>query len=308
MKQKTSGVDLRSLLREAFVLLGDEPASTQRQAPAAVSPVLVQRTAEDRSRTRQMVMEEVARRCEQTQPAAERAEATDTCPQPRRVQTDTGLFGNLDAAPAACSNGHVGSVNGSMRRAARRVNTDVRELVATVYGSLLRRLPEDHVVLNPLANAEFIVRCRELGATVPEVVLNRTLLNNRKAKRHADVLREPVKRLADETFEQIGHAVEIAASLVQREWFEVGHAVPSVDDILCDPEQRRALSVYVSALRDNVDPIDCHLVLLAFRKSGREAAARRADLATPERSLFVPLRSLDPDRLPKGGGVYRVLC
>lgn len=308
MMQKTRGVDLRSLLREAFVLLGDEPASNQGLAQAVGPSAPVQRSAEDRSRTRQLVLEELARRREESQPAADGAKASAACTHPRSTRVETGLFGTTDYWPRAWANGRSASQGDLQARIRSRVATDVRELVASAYCSLMRRLPEDHVVLNPLANAEFIVRCRELGATVSEVNLNRTLLNNRKAGRHAEVLREPVAGLASETFDQISHAVEIAASLVQREWFEVGHAVPSVDDILCNPDLRNQLRQYVSALHESVDVVDCHLVLLAFRKAGRQAAARLADLAFPDQRLFAPLRSLDPDHVPDGEGVYRVLC
>jgi len=257
---------------------------------------------------RQMVLEELERRREQRQSEVDGANATTTCVQTKSTPADAGLFGRFNDASAVSASVQSAATQNSRPCARTLVRTDVRDLVEMSYRSLIRPLPEDHVILNPLANAEFIVRCRELGATVSETVLNRTLLNNRKAKRHADVIRASVSKLAMETFERIGHAVEIAASLVQREWFAVGNAVPSVDDILCDPEKRRALGLYVGALYEHVDVIDCHLVLLAFRKSGREASARPAGISMPERTLFAPLRSLDPDDVPVGGGVYRVLC
>lgn len=308
MRQKTQGVSLQVVLDHVFADQVRQSGTGCANAYGAGAVVPATRTAEDRSRMRQKVLEELARRAQVRQCNGAPSVGSKVAPATSATRTQESLF----PVDAPASGDRRSSAQPFQSFTALRISTrttgDVRDLVATVYRSLMRRLPEDHVVLNPIANAEFIVRCRELGATVPEVVLNRTLLNNRKAKRHADVLREPVSRLAAETFERIRHAVEIAASLVQREWFAVGNVVPSVDDMLCNPEQRRALSVYVSALRDHVDPIDCHLTLLAFRKSGREASARSADVSLPERSLFASLKSLDPDDVPVGGGVYRVLC
>lgn len=308
MMQETSGVDLRALLREAFVRLGDEPASEREQAKAALRTNSIRRSAEDRSRTRQMVLEELARRRQARDAAAAAAvEAKCVC-QPSIELSQPSLFGPdevCDLTDALAAN-VVRSV--STHRTSRSSRADLRDLVEKCYRSLLRPLPEEHVILNPIANAEFIVRCRELGATVSETVLNRTLLNNRKAGRHSDVPRASANHMEAGTFDEIGHAVEIAASLVQREWFALGHAIPSVDDMLCDPDQRRALGVYVSALHEQVEAIDCHLVLLAFRKSGREACVRAAGLSMPERTLFAPLRSLDPSDVPAECGIYRVLC
>ena len=306
MKQKAEGVDLRSLLREAFVCLGDEPATTNEQAEIECRSASVKRSSEDRSRTRQLVFEELARR-EQASRAAS-ATVYRQSPQVSVAPVQPSLF-PFDISPVGeRSSTQGGSHMVPVRRKGKEPRTDVRDLVETAYRSLLRPLPEDHVILNPMANAEFIVRCREFGATVSEIILNRTLLNNRKAKRHADVDRALGCRLENGTFERIGHAVEIAASLVQREWFAIDGTMPSVDDMLCDPEQRRVLGVFVSILHSPVDVIDCYLALLAFRKSGREASARAAGVSMPERSLFAPLRSLDPADVPEGGGVYRFLC
>lgn len=306
--QETLGVELRALLREAFVRLGDEPATERERAEAQLRTGLSQRSAEDRSRTRQMVIEELARRKQaRGEATAATVEPKSVCP-PCLEPRQTSLFASDEPPGQACASTPQFAVGAAQPRTRRKIQTDVRDLVEKCYRSLLRPFPEEHVILNPIANAEFIVRCRELGATVSETVLNRTLLNNRKAGRHSDVLRARGCHLEASTFERIGHAVEIAASLVQREWAAVGHAIPSVDDMLCDPEQRRALSVYVNAFHDRVEAIDCHLVLLAFRKSGREASARAAGLSMPERTLFAPLRSLDTDDVPVGGGIYRVLC
>jgi hypothetical protein len=115
----------------------------------------------------------------------------------------------------------------------------------------------------------------------------------------------PIRR---QTFDRIAHAVEIAASVVQREYDLARHAIPSVDDILCNPELRDRFGLYVSELHGAVELVDCHLALLAFRKSGPQSAARLASAERPERTLFAKLFSVDPDDVPEACGVYRIVC
>jgi hypothetical protein len=308
MQQKTQGVSLREVVRRAFATLPEDGAGACGH-PKVESPVVpFARTAGDRSRMRQKVLEELARRKQARRETEAAIVEPKGAPEASAAQAQPSLF----PGDASASDERLSPVKCLQAVAGPRVGTrscrDVREVVAAAYRSLMRRLPEDHVVLNPIANAEFIVRCRELGATVSEVVLNRTLLNNRKAKRHADVLRESVAGLEHGVYDQIGHAVEIAASLVQREWFATGRALPSVDDILCAPELRHAFKTYVHALCERADIVSCHLVLLAYRKSGRESARRFASVDVPDPLLTAPLQSLDPDDVPEGCGVYRVLC
>lgn len=265
-------------------------------------------TSADGSRLINKVREELARRRQQQRENGGDAPSQSPLPPTASKAPEAGLFGQTQtelATPEAAMR-NPGRRFG--RIAKPRAHTDIRALVEACYRSLMRPLPEEHVILNPLANAEFIVRCRDLGTTAPEAQLNWTLLNNRKAGRHADVTRKAAPRMSAGAFDRIGHAVEMAASLVQRERCKAGWSIPSVDDMLCDPEQRTRLGNFVRAFHGNVEPIDCHLVLLAIRKSGKEASTRAAGASLPQRTLFAPLRSLDPSDVPEMGGLYRFLC
>lgn len=307
MRQNTLRVSLREVLRHAFASL-PEWRDTAGEATEPTSVVVsVTRTSEDRSRMRQIVIEELARRRQQSQEAKRLTDDSGAAALDATV-SEPSLFGIASEAvgPGSVSAGTPSLVRA--RRVARGLNVDVRELVATAYRSLFRRPPEDHVVLNPRANAEFIVRCRDLGATTSECALNRTLLNIRKSGWNTGLDREPVAVLSRETFDRIGHAVEIAASLVQRECDAVSHTIPSVDDILCSPELRQRFGTYVTSLQGGVDIVDCHLALLAFRKSGRAPAVRLAEVEFPERTLFATFKSLDPHDVPDASGVYRLVC
>jgi len=308
MGHKTQGFSLQAVLDHVFADQVRHHVSGCDNHASASTVVPATRTAEDRSRMKQRVLEELAYRRERAQATVNARRAAPAIAPASSDQSPATLFAVVDDSAPSRVPDHTKRARASAPRIGGHVRTDVRELVATAYCSLMRRLPEDHVVLNPLANAEFIVRCRELGATVPEVILNRTLLNNRKAKRHADVLREPIAGLQHGVYDQIGHAVEIAASLVQRERYAAGRILPSVDDILCAPELRHAFKTYISALYDGADIVSCHLVLLAYRKSGRESAQRLASVDVPDPLFTAPLRNLDPSDVPEGCGVYRLLC
>lgn len=308
MQQGTMAVSLREVLRRAIAALPENVGVVCRHPESESFVAPFTRTSEDRSRVRQLVLEELARRAQARRESDATATDSKSSSQPSHESAEPSLFTESECSKSESLPTKDTGRSGTIPRIGKRSCVDVRDLVEACYRSLLRPLPEEHVILDSIANAEFIVRCRELGATVSETVLNRTLLNNRKAGRHSDVLRSPGCRLDSGTFGRIGHAVEIAASLVQREWYEMTNAIPSVDDMLCDPEQRRALRTYVSSLHADVNMVDCHLVLLGFRKAGRSVSGRAAGLQMPEQTLLAPLRSLDPRDLPETSGIYRVLC
>jgi hypothetical protein len=262
-------------------------------------------TGEDHSRLLNKVREELAKREEDLPRKLDLA--SRPCPKESPSRRESSVVLSRDSIDLPPTEAVLFSQE-SLPQINIHVRTDVRELVALAYRSLMRTLPEDHVVLNPLANAEFIIRCRSLGATVDEAVLNRTLLNNRKASRHSGINRERVQPLAAGVFDEIGHAVEIAASIVQRESFDSGCGIPSVDDILCGPDLRRRFGDYVAAFQPGVDTVESHLVLLAYRKWGCEANDRLSRVEMPEPLFTASVRNLDLNDVPESCGVYRVLC
>ena len=182
-----------------------------------------------------------------------------------------------------------------------RRTTDIRALVSEAYKSLFNGMPEDHVVIEPKANEEFIARCRLLGANVTESQLNRTLLNVRKAGLHAGIHREPAPKLPDGLFHRMGHAGEMAARLVQLRARQVGLLDLSVDQILCDPTYRSMFDSAAARLAPGFAPYQYRLAALAFRKAGRRAHGHERDIHSALWTRPVPLRSLDPDDLPEDG-------
>lgn len=291
MQREPQGVELRTILEIAATGRSSQARETPWPDREGSEPP-PKRTAKDRTRMVQLVLERLA--------ARRAAMPSGAAAPPSAVQAGREGRGGAPARRTGGGKWRIARIGASRSR-------DIRTIVEECYRSLLRPLPEEHVILDPMANAEFIVRCRERGATVPEATLNRTLLNNRKAGRHADVHRLSVPQLEPGLMDRVGHAVEIAANLVQRERFDRAGVVPSVDDILCDPDLRRDLGWFADAMHEGIEPLDCHLALLACRKSGRDASVRAASAPGPRRSFVASLRSLDLDDVPECSGAYRFM-
>jgi hypothetical protein len=291
MQQRTPAVKLQDLLRDAFASLPDGAGRAPGASRSRTIPVV--RTSEDRSRMLQKVSETMAKRRSAPKGTSRSQGARGgSCSQ-------SGLFDH-------CSDDRQARVAAFGAR--RSVISDLRELVAKAYRSMFRVPPEDYTIINPTLNAEFIERCRRLGATTSEFALNKTLLNVRKAGGNSDVSRETIPAPAREAIDECGHATEIAASILQREQAVLGRSIPSVDRMLCDPELRQRLDRYVQLLLGEADLAIVHFALLAFRKCGRASTGRLANVSMPERSLFASLNSLDPDDVPHVPGIYRITC
>jgi hypothetical protein len=174
--------------------------------------------------------------------------------------------------------------------------------------AMIRSIPEDHVVIEPSANQEFLSRCRLLGANVSDFNLNKALLNVRKAghlHRGLDRSRGPV--LDRQALDKIGYAAEIAARLVQMRAIESGADQPTVDRILCDPTLREVFDDAVQSVASGFSLYEYRLAAFSYRKSGRASAQRLSDVSVPEWDVNdASFRTLDPDDAPAGPGVYRI--
>lgn len=185
---------------------------------------------------------------------------------------------------------------------------DLQELVKHAFISMFEGRPEDHVIADPTANVEFIDRCRLLGASVSDVVLNRTLLNNRKSGKHAGIDRGRPLALGHDLTERLGFAVEIAARLVQYCAIVRSQIEPTIDKMLCAPQLRNEFDEYAKFLVPGFGEYQYRLALLSFRKSGRESSQRCDGIFGIYWNKSISLHSLDPDDVPDSPGLYRVFC
>lgn len=180
-------------------------------------------------------------------------------------------------------------------------------VVSLAYCRMFNRLPEDHVVIDDVANAEFIARCRDLGADVPEYELNKTLLNARKSRKHSGLTRTPTPPMPRDVLDRIAAAAEISGRLVQLHTAADTGTAPSIDRILCQPTLRRRFDCYSQVLGPIESPYAYRLALLAFRKSGRWSG-RALDMDLPEVSFIQPFEQIAPQSVAPLPGLYRVLC
>lgn len=227
------------------------------------------------------VVKEVARR--RNQPAAE-----------AHVAPQTLLFGDADVArPRPRRRGVVPSLN---------------QIASQAYLAMTRAIPEDHVVIDPEANREFVSRCRLMGASVSEFVLNKALMNVRKAgKLHRGLERDHAPALDRDTLDKIGYGAEMAARLVQMRAIEAGADRPTVDRILCDPTLRELFDDAIQGVAPGFSVYVCRLAALSYRKSGRESSVRLGQTSAPVWDVDdAPFRTLDPDDAPAAPGVYRI--
>jgi hypothetical protein len=184
---------------------------------------------------------------------------------------------------------------------------DIRGLVSQAFLSMFEGLPEDHVVIHPDVNREFVSRCRLLGTDAPDSVLNRTLLNVRKASWHTGIERNQPEALGREAMDQIGYGAEIAARLVQIQCEQAGDYIPSIDGMMCEPDLRCAFDRFVSTIAPGHTAYRYRLAAFAFRKSGRASTVRLGKSEMPEWQLHAPLRSVDPDDVPDVPGLYAIV-
>jgi len=189
----------------------------------------------------------------------------------------------------------------------RMSDRDMRGIVSQAFLAMFNGLPEDHVVIEPTANCEFISRCRLLGAEEPESLLNRTLLNVRKAGWHTGIDRGQTTQLPRPVVDRIGYAAEMAARLVQLQSEDVGLDTPTVDRMMCDPDLRALFDDFVQSLAPGFAEYQYRLAAFAFRKSGRASTLRLGATQLPDWELRAPLRSVDLDDVPESPGLYSVV-
>lgn len=207
---------------------------------------------------------------------------------------ETGLFGE-EFAPQR---------NAATAGPAQALN----QVVSQAFLAMIRPMPEDHVVVDPDANFEFVSRCRLLGANVSEFHLNKALLNVRKeGKLHRGLDRGPGLTMGRDLTDQIGYAAEMAARLVQLRAAARGTLLPTVDRILCDPSLREEFDAAVKSISPGHSVYEYRLAAFAYRKSGRESTFNLGRTSVPDWDVDdASFGLLDLDDLPADPGVYRI--
>lgn len=199
-------------------------------------------------------------------------------------------------------------LDGASPRAARSTMMTVTQIASQAYMGLLEPMPEDHVVINPVLNREFISRCRLLGAEVSEFALNKALLNVRKSGSfHRGIDRGTAPALDRGTIDHMGYAAEIAAKFVQLRAIESGSDQPTIDKILCDPMLRDLFDDAAQQIAPGFTAYEYRLAALAYRKSGRASNVRLGASSEPSWEVMdAGFPTLDPDDAPTAPGIYQI--
>lgn len=185
--------------------------------------------------------------------------------------------------------------------------TGLQQIASRAYLSMCPRFPEDHVIIDFAANLEFISRCRLLGASVTDFELNKALLNARKAGLHTGVERTAVNGFSSVTRDAVVFASELAARAVQWRCERLYRLTPSIDRILCDGSLRSQFDAIARDIYPGHELYAYRFAALAFRKAGRQRSMVDYRLLLPDRPLQAPLRTVQPDDVTDGPGMYFVL-
>ena len=187
---------------------------------------------------------------------------------------------------------------------------DLRGIVSHAFLSMFDGMPEDHVIILPKLNHEFLSRCRLLGAETSDYALNKTLLNVRKAGWHAGIQRTRPSPIERRTLDQIGYSAEIAARLVQchAQSIDPHQQTITIDQMMCDPDLRMLFDSFAAELVPGYSLYEYRLAAFNFRKTGRASTYRLAsdDYNVLDWELTAPLASLDPHDVPHKPGLYLI--
>jgi hypothetical protein len=175
-----------------------------------------------------------------------------------------------------------------------RVDLSV-DLIAKAYADVYDGYSSDRVIVDPLINARFLVRCHELGLAAEDYRLNHALYDIRKSTK----IRLPrcTKRTQFDDFDDYRFSSEIAVRVLQRT------KGATLDRILCDPELLSEFDGIAQQLVDETSPLKLRWAALNLRKTHN---LKPVTLSAPTYDLVSagPFKSIDLDSLPTMQGTY----
>jgi HicB family len=136
--------------------------------------------------------------------------------------------------------------------------------IADAFNATHDGYSQDWVIVEPVCNARFIDKCRELGSSRSDYSLNHSLMNFRKNPKNKGKLNPTTKRSGFNDYEDYAYAAEIAVRVLQR---TVG---ATLDRILCDPHLRlRFDEIAFKLAPPPVNPLKLRCAALNLRKTHR---------------------------------------
>ncbi|MCK4342000.1 MAG: hypothetical protein KAY37_09790 [Phycisphaerae bacterium] len=176
-----------------------------------------------------------------------------------------------------------------------RIDQCDRQTVAQAFHQVRDEWSPDRVVADPELNARFLRECTGLGMTQPASVLNRCLLNIRKASQLSG-LRSKRTSFSDQ--QDYVFASEIAIRFLER------RDGVTLDDVICDPVRAAEFDGLAARIAPGYTPLQYRWAALSLRKSQRlrpEPIGRAIQPLSVEQARA---DEIDLDDVPTTQGLY----
>lgn len=185
-----------------------------------------------------------------------------------------------------------------------RTEIDIDRLLVA-FRSVRDGMSPDYVVAEPAMNERFQAAAREAGLRASPELLNKALLNLRKAGGLKDEDRSRQYRLRRE-FDLYTFASEWSVRHLQRELLREINRMPALDELLCNPAWAARLDEIAARIKPGFEPIDYRWAALSIRKRGRSKPEPETLELPMHRQLSLE-EWLTPD-IPAGAGLYLIFA
>ena len=140
---------------------------------------------------------------------------------------------------------------------------NVDSLIVQAFNSIHEGYSPDWIILEPHHNRLFIDRCREIGMTLSDSLLNHYLMNIRKNPKNKGLLNATTKRSGFTDYDDCAYAAEIAIRTLQRT------RGVTLDATLCDPTLRSQFDALALRMASGQTEVKLRCAALNLRKTHR---------------------------------------
>ena len=210
------------------------------------------------------------------------------------------------------------SLHAALEKEAEAESTSLNQLVVTklavqldnIMGGRLASLIQafgevrsgyslDRVIADPELDRKFLRRCRELGLSGTDYVLNWEIMNARKKGELSHLPK--TKRYTIRETDEFEYASELAVRFLERT------QDVSLDKIICDPQLAEEFDKYAERLAPGFSPLEYRWVALGLRKAGRRSSEKQKIKEAPTMERFGRVDSFSANKVPEAGGLYLFL-
>lgn len=222
------------------------------------------------------------------------------------IANGQGWKSRLDPPPGDPRAAHTAE---TMKRAARRevpavvipqADIDL-DRVLVAFREVREGMSADYVVAEPAMNQRFQAAARDAGLRAEPALLNKALLNLRKAGKLKDEQRSKQHRLRKQYGPYI-FTSEWSVRHLQRSLLDELNRMPALDELLCNPDWAARFDEIANRVKPGFEPIDYRWAALSIRKRGRSQPEPET-LELPMHRQLTLDEWLNPG-VPVGAGLY----